>query len=216
MFDRIFEKLQFETNKWIEFNRDYLISNIGKSVEEFFQIPEPAAPFELIRRFEPSSDRILTRGGISVEGNAWRIEACEKENASSSSDSENNSLNSVRKVVLFELPDPKTSERVLACRALIKIASLNEKASFDLYQIGNASDLAWLSDLDWLKGTISLGRNVFLPAGDRDWSIYEVRQHFKKTNTPGKIKIELDFKSSGIIWIRNIDLLQAPVSINKN
>ena len=181
--------------------------NIGKSVEEFFKIPEPAEPFELIQRFEPGSNRLLSQGCISVEGDAWRIEAYEREKIFFGDNFSTNSLDSVRNVVLFELSDRETSERILACRARIKTASLNQEVSFQLSQIGKMSDLAWLN------GTSEQTRSVSLPGGDRDWSIYEVRQHFKETTTPGKIKIELDFKGSGTVWIKNIELLQAPVAI---
>jgi len=200
MFDRIFEKLQSETNKWVQLNVDYLTSNLEKTVQEFLTIPEPAAPFELIKRFEPVRDRIVSKDNIFVEGDAWRIE--------------NTSFSATRRVVLFEIPDPKITERVVACRVKIRTASLNDKeASLSLYQVTKATDLAWLADLDWIKGgTLAGGRSVSLAGSNWEWYIYEVRQHFKETTSPGRIKIELDFQNSGTIWIKNIELLQAPVA----
>ncbi|MGF1490282.1 MAG: hypothetical protein ACFBSE_24590 [Prochloraceae cyanobacterium] len=206
MFDRIFEKLQLETEQWVKSNVEYAAHNIGKSVEEFFKIPEPAAPFELIRRFDPSSDRLLSQGCIWVEENAWRIEAYEREKSSFSGNFKSNLFDSARNVVLFEIPDLRTSERIIACRARIKTASLKEGASFQLSQIGNITDLAWLN------GTTTRSRSLSLSGGDLDWGIYEVKQHFQATTTPGKIKLEIDFKSSGTIWIKSIELFQAPVA----
>jgi hypothetical protein len=40
----------------------------------------------------------------------------------------------------------------------------------------------------------------------------EVRAHFKKDTAPAKIQIIVAFESSGILQIKNIELLQASVT----
>jgi hypothetical protein len=46
-----------------------------------------------------------------------------------------------------------------------------------------------------------------------NWRSFEVRAHFKKDTTCAKVQIVVDFESSGILAIKNIELLKAPVKV---
>lgn len=45
------------------------------------------------------------------------------------------------------------------------------------------------------------------------WGAFEVRAHFKKDTNPTKVQISVDFESSGILEIKNIEILKAPVKV---
>ncbi len=47
----------------------------------------------------------------------------------------------------------------------------------------------------------------------KNWRSFEVRAHFKKNTTPVKVQIMVEFESSGILEIKNIELLKAPVKV---
>lgn len=42
---------------------------------------------------------------------------------------------------------------------------------------------------------------------------FEVRAHFKRSNTLAKIQVIVEFESSGILEIQNIELLKVPVKV---
>jgi hypothetical protein len=66
MFEQIFGGL-----------KDWLESSIKEAVsgfEEHLKIPEPATPFQLIRRFG-IADPPLTKGCVTIDQGSWRIEA---------------------------------------------------------------------------------------------------------------------------------------------
>lgn len=46
-----------------------------------------------------------------------------------------------------------------------------------------------------------------------DFHSFEIRTHFKKDTTPAKVQVIVEFESSGILEIRNIELLKAPVKL---
>lgn len=46
-----------------------------------------------------------------------------------------------------------------------------------------------------------------------NWRFFEVRAHFKKNITPVKVQVMVEFESSGILEIKNIELLKAPVKV---
>ncbi len=203
MFEQIFNGLKSSVKQALS------------SIEERFKIPEPDGEFQLICGFG-IADKPLTQGCISIDQDSWRIEAYdEREQRKSSQDSfadsfenftkQGNSLNQqpVRVVRLFEVAEPENQECVLACRAHIKTVDIKEGVSLRLGFNRQTDVLGIKSDYTTFQSaTVS---------GTTDWKVYEVRYHFKKEQYPGTINVNIEFQSSGILWIKDVELLQAPV-----
>ncbi|MBD2531010.1 hypothetical protein H6G97_16045 [Nostoc flagelliforme FACHB-838] len=102
MFDDLFNNLKgFIDSK---------IQEVGNDLQKRFGVPEPAEPFVLIRRFTPA-DFTVTRGGIAIFGESWRIEAYDDNIQQLMI-----STNPLRNVILFEVAAPDVQECVLACQ----------------------------------------------------------------------------------------------------
>ncbi len=112
MFDDLFKNLT-----------GLIVSKVGeafKEIEKHLAIPEPAEPFILIRQFA-IADPMITKGGIAVVGESWRIEAYDDNSFRL------NTNDPLRKVILFEIGEPIEPECVLACRFQAKALN-SEKA----------------------------------------------------------------------------------------
>jgi hypothetical protein len=81
---------------------------------KLFELPEPAEPFRLIRVFRPTIEQPISRSGISIKGDSWKIEPCNDKN-----------------IILFQISRPSISECLFLCTANVKGKNLN-KASLSL------------------------------------------------------------------------------------
>lgn len=204
MFEKMFNELKSSAKQ------------VLSSIEERFKIPEPDGAFQLICGFG-IADKPLTQGCVSVDQDSWRIEAYDEreQRKVSSQDSfadsfedftkQGNSTNQqpVRVVRLFEVAEPENQECVLACRAHIKTVDIKEGANLRLGFNRQIDVLGIKSDCTTFQSaTVS---------GTTDWKVYEVRYHFKKEQYSGTIWVNIEFQSSGILWIKDVELLQAPV-----
>jgi hypothetical protein len=186
MFDGLFNNL-----------KDLIQSKVQEAAEEIkkrTEVPEPIGPFTLIRQFT-AVDSTVTKGGITLLENGWQIEAYDDTSMRL------NTIEPLRKVILFEIAEPTESECVLCCRfqakALNNEKSINVKLGFCKQQSIVTTGRFWSTSVAQAGGFHAL----------------EIRAHFKKDTTPVKIQIIVDFESSGILQIRNVELLQAPVKL---
>lgn len=88
------------------------LSESFNGIGEWFQVPEPAEPYRLIRSFDPAVDRTINQDGITVEQNSWKIESYGE-----------------KKILLFELAEPSMSECLLMCEAEVRTADLCKPAN---------------------------------------------------------------------------------------
>lgn len=149
-----------------------------KQLEQYWQIPEPAAPFERIRAFT-LSDRPITQDCIVETGESWRIESYRE-----------------RTVLLFEVMPPEVEECLLMCRAQMRSANLHKPAKL---QLKGQNVAGW-----------TFTRHVALE-GTTGWYTCEVPYHFKKEQSTGNLQIAVEFEGGGVVWIKDLELLQAPV-----
>ncbi|MBN3894281.1 MAG: hypothetical protein HWQ41_03105 [Nostoc sp. NOS(2021)] len=185
MFDDLFNNLKgFIDSK---------IQEVGIELEKRFGVPEPAEPFVLIRRFTPA-DSTVTRGGIAIVGESWQIEAYDDNTQRLIT-----STDPLRDVILFEVAAPDVQECVLACQFNAK--ALNNKKPIKV-------SLALRRSGQWGTMTRLWPTEVSLT---QDFKPYEARAHFQKEADAAKVQISVQFESSGILQIRDIELLQAPV-----
>ncbi|WP_223265485.1 hypothetical protein [Nostoc sp. 'Peltigera membranacea cyanobiont' 210A] len=186
MFDELFNNL---TN--------FIVSKAKEALNELekpLAIPEPAEPFVLIRRFT-LADSIVTKGGIGIVGESWQIEAYDNTQRFLT-----NSTDPLRKVILFEVAEPDVQECVLACQFNAKALNTEESIAVSL-GVGRPRESGGMRTTSWGRG-VSQTEN-FQP--------YKVRAYFKKEANAANIQISVQFESSGILQIRDIELLQAPV-----
>lgn len=173
-----------------------IVSKLGeglKEIEKLFAVPGTLEPFTLISPFA-IAEPTITKGGIAIVGESWRIEA-QDDNFFRL-----NTIDRLRKVILFEIAKPTEPECVLACRFQAK--ALNTEKAIAL-------NLGWCKQ-QGIK-TMRFWSTSISPS--ENWRSFEVRAHFKKDTHPTKVQISVDFESSGILEIQNIELLKAPVKV---
>jgi hypothetical protein len=186
MFDELFNNL-----------KDFVGSKIKEAVGELekrLAVPEPGQPFILIRKFA-IAEPTVTKGGITVVGDSLQIEAYNDNNQSLLTSTE-----PLRNVILFKVAEPDVQECVLACQFYAK--ALNSEKSINV-SLGLSKKGQWATTKGWIKGVSQTD----------DFRFYEVRAHFKKETDPINIQISVKFESAGILLIRDIELLQAPVKL---
>ncbi|MEH1985356.1 MULTISPECIES: hypothetical protein [unclassified Nostoc] len=149
----------------------------------------------LIRRFTPA-DSTVTKGGIAIVGESWQIEAYDNNTQRFLT----NSTDPLRKVILFEVAEPDVQECVLACQFNAKALNTEESIAVSL-GVGRPRESGEMRTTSW-------GRGVLLT---EDFQPYEARAYFKKEADAATVQISVQFESSGILQIRDIELLQAPV-----
>ncbi|PSB04221.1 hypothetical protein [Merismopedia glauca] len=162
----------------------------AKEVEKRFAVPEPTEPFILIHKFT-SGDSTVTKGGITVIEEGWQIEAYDDNTMRL------NTTEPIRKVILFEVPEPNHPECVLACRFQAKALNAEKSITVKIgiwkqQQIGTSGRF-------WTTGVLQ----------SESFHSFEIRAHFKKGTVSTKVQIIVEFESSGILQIKNIELLQA-------
>lgn len=172
---------------------DSKIQEVGNDLQKRFGIPEPAEPFVLIRRFT-TADSTITRGGIRTVGKTWEIEAYDDNTQPFIT-----SADPLRNVILFEVPEPNLAECVLACQFQAK--ALNTEKPIKV-------SVGWRRTGQWGTMTRLWPTEVSLT---EDFQPYEARAFFKKEADVATIQISAQFESSGILQIKDIELLQAPV-----
>jgi hypothetical protein len=184
MFDELFNNL-----------KDFVGSKVKDAVGELekrFAVPEPAEPFTLICKF-PITEPTVTKGGIAVVGDNLQIEAYQDQNQNFL-----NTTETLRNVILFEAPEPNLQECVLACRFYAKAVNSENPINVNLCLSKQGQ---WATTTGWSKGVLL----------SDDFGFYEVRAYFKKETDSVNIQISVKFESSGILLIRDIELLKAPV-----
>ncbi|MEH2202403.1 hypothetical protein [Nostoc sp.] len=189
MFDELFNNL---TNFILSKAQEAL-----KELEKPLAIPEPAEPFVLIRQFTPA-DSTVTKGGIAIVGESWQIEAYDDNPQRFLT----NSTDPLRNVILFEVAEPDVQECVFACQFNAKALNTEKSIAVSL-GVGRPGESGGMRTTSW-------GRGV---APTENFQPYKVRAYFKKEADAAKIQIGVQFESSGILQIRDIELLQAAVKV---
>lgn len=106
----------------------------------------------------------------------------------------------MRRVILFEIAEPTDSECVLACRFQAKALNTEKAIALNL----GLCKQQGIKTMRFWSTSISPSEN---------WRSCEARAHFKKDTTSVKVQVMVEFESSGILEIKNIELLKAPVKV---
>ena len=140
----------------------------------------PASPLEKIKSFA-ATEKLITKDGITVDENAWRIEA--KHN---------------RTVRLFEVPDPGVENCRVIYRARLKSEDLDGQAYLEmLCRVPGGAEFFSKGLKDPVSGTT-------------DWASYEIPFVLKKGESSDLIKLNVVIEGKGKLWIKDVELLKAP------
>ncbi len=143
----------------------------------------PSGP-PLIRRF-PITTGLITKDGISVNNDAWKIESKAK-----------------RTVRLFEVPDPGVKDCMVIYRAKMKTEDLEGQAYFEMWcrMPGGGEFFS-----KGLQNPVS---------GTTGWATYEIPYFLKEEERLDLIKLNVVIEGKGTLWIKDVELLrgQLPAS----
>ncbi len=100
-----------------------------------------------------------------------------------------------KSVVLFEMTAPSTQECLLLCQCLVKTAYLYQPAQLTLSVQNFALNFSRSTSVN----------------GTTNWHLCQVPFHYKKEQSSGLVKFSIEFSSGGILWLKDIEILQAAV-----
>ncbi|MBI3946101.1 MAG: hypothetical protein HY321_09295 [Armatimonadetes bacterium] len=148
--------------------------------------PEPAGPEAVLRRFAPE-DQPLSKELAPAEG-GWVV-----------------SSQGRHVYRLFEVADPGVEQAMLAYRADLKAEGL--KGS--LWRKGRAYLEMWCR----FPGRGEFFSKGFHDAvsGTTDWVSCQTPFYLKAGERPDLIKLNLVVEGAGTVWIRNVELVRAPL-----
>lgn len=177
-FDELKANVEGEIKTAITSGVKSITEAFTSGLQDWLQLPEPAEPFQKIRSFYPTTTRLITQDGVSVENDSWKIES-----------------HNQKSVVLFEMTAPSMQECLLLCQCLVKTAYLYEPAQLTL----SVQNSAW-----------NFSRSTSV-SGTTNWHLWQVPFHYKKEQSSGLVRISIEFSSGGILWVKDLEILQAAV-----
>lgn len=146
-----------------------------------FKRPEPAGPPEVLRTFT-TSDALLTRDGVTVDGEAWRIE-----------------FNEGRSVRLFEETEPRVDQCILTYRARVRTEGTQGRVYLEMWcRLPGRGEFFSKGFQQAVKGTT-------------DWSNHETPFLLKAGQQPDLVKLNLVCEGAGTVWIKDMELLRTPL-----
>ena len=149
--------------------------------------PAAAAPskVETLKTFSPS-DTVISKDARLDDDKSWLIES-----------------KLAQVVRLFEVADPQIEDCLLTYRAMLKSEGLSDQAYLEM----------WCRFPG--KGEY-FSRGLQSPiTGSNNWASYETPFFLQKGEKPDLIKLNLVFKGSGKVWIKNVELLKGPLPKNR-
>ena len=159
-------------------SRPSLLSRISS----LFKRPEPAGPPTPVREFS-LADEPITRDGLAVDGDSWRIDFGEN-----------------RSVRLFEVSDPGTEGCVLTYRALMKTSDVNGRVYLEMWcRLPGRGDF-------FSKGI----HNAV--SGTTGWASYDTPFFLKKGQRPDLIRLNIACEGAGTVWAKDVVLVQTPTN----
>jgi len=153
-----------------------------KWLRSLFGVPEPVGPPQTIRLFR-TSDSTITQDHISVEQDSWLIDASEKQT-----------------IRLFEVQNAGLEQCMLTYRAKVKAEGLRGRAFLEMWcRVPGRGEF------------FSKGLNQAV-TGTADWANYEIPFYLRKGQKADLVKLNLEVDGVGKIWIKDIELLQTPLT----
>jgi serine/threonine protein kinase/Flp pilus assembly protein TadD len=133
-----------------------------------------------LKKFDVS-DAVITKDGVSVDGDAWRIET-----------------KADRTVRLFEAPQHGVGHCRILYRAKLKTEKLDGRAYLEMWCRAPIGEEAFSRGLNCTVG------------GTTDWATYEIPFVFRKGESTDLVKLNLVIAGKGTVWIKDVELLIGP------
>jgi len=150
-------------------------------LKSLFKQPEPAGPPEMLRGFTVS-DAPLTRDGVTVDGDGWRIEFDEE-----------------RSLRLFEFTDPHVDQCILTYRAQARTQGAQGRVYIEMWcRLPGRGEFFSKGLQQAVKGTT-------------EWSAHDTPFFLKAGQQPDLIKLNVVSEGSGTVWIKDVELLRTPM-----
>jgi beta-lactamase regulating signal transducer with metallopeptidase domain len=139
------------------------------------------APAQAIKTFK-TTDKLITKDGIRVEQDCWRIEARRRPT-----------------VRLFEVPMSGVDNCTLYYRAKMKSESLDGKAYLEMWcRVPSGGEYFSRGLMNTVSGTT-------------DWASYETPFYLKAGQRPDLIKLNVIVAGTGTLWIKDVELVKGPL-----
>ena len=140
-----------------------------------------AAETQTLKKFS-TSDPVISNDLKVEEGNSWVAEPAKPQT-----------------LRLFEVPDPGVDQCMLIYRAKLKTEGLEGQAYLEM----------WCRFPG--KGEF-FSRGLENPVtGSNNWASYETPFFLKKGEKPDLLKLNLVVKGTGKVWIKDVEVLKAPL-----
>lgn len=146
-----------------------------------FRLPEPAGPAEKLRAYGVA-DATITKDGISIDGDAWRIES-----------------DGARTIRLFEIADPGVEQCYLSYRAQMRSENLSGRAYLEMWCRMPA------------RGEFFSKALTSAVEGTNDWVSCEAPFFLKKYQKPDLIRLNVVAEGAGTIWLKDVQVLVTPL-----
>jgi tRNA A-37 threonylcarbamoyl transferase component Bud32/anti-sigma factor RsiW len=136
----------------------------------------------VIKKFNPVDAKPIARDGVTAAESGWKIEAKEQR----------------ENIPLFEVKDPGVDDCTVLYKAKIKSADVK----------GRAYLVMWCRFPEGEAFSKGFGNAI---RGTTDWAEYQIPFYLKKGEKPDLIKLQFTFEGSGTVWIKDIELVRAPL-----
>jgi len=129
-----------------------------------------------------TADQTISKDVVVTADKAWLIES-----------------KKAQTVRLFEVAEPGVEDCMVIYRAKIKTKDLKEPAYLEMWcRVSGRGEFFSRG----LENTVS---------GSNDWASYETPFFLKKGQKPDLIKLNVVLKGGGKVWIKDVQLLNAPL-----
>ena len=151
-------------------------------LKALFTRPAPVGPPETIRAFS-ATDATIAQDGVERHESGWRLTAAGK-----------------TVFRLFECPLDDVDQCMLTYRAQIRSENLKGKAYLEMWcRLPGRGEFFSRGLAQPIKGT-------------SEWSSYETPFHLKAGEAPDLVKLNFVTKGAGIVYMKDIELLQTPLN----
>ena len=151
-------------------------------IKAAFMRPEQIGLPRVLREFD-ATHWPITRDGVSVDQGGWRIQSHEE-----------------RVVRLFEVHHPHVEQCLLTYRVQMKTENVKKGAYLEMWcEFPGRGEFFSKGLHHRVKGTV-------------DWASYETPFYLRKGQCPDLIKLNVVMEGEGTLWLRHLELLQAPTA----
>ncbi len=150
-------------------------------LKSLFRMPQPAGPPVTLRKFA-LTDRLVSSDGVTVEPDAWRIEATGD-----------------RTFLLFQVPQPGVDQCMLTYRVQLKTSAVRGGVYLEMWCVFGGNEYFSKDFPHKAKGT-------------NDWASYQTPFYLKQGQFPDMVKLNLTFEGPGTVWLKDVELLKTPLA----